>query len=134
MRNATYELAMPASPTSLSTARATASVVTSFATTEAATAISTVARTITIASVAIAVNASVKCSGMAIACSARDPRARQEVLHWRHQLRASQTPSRAAAWPSPAAPEIRGPARRSCTGDTSFEPRKHQVARGVTPA
>ena len=40
MRNATYELAMPASPTSLSTARATASVVTSFALTAAATAIS----------------------------------------------------------------------------------------------
>ena len=47
-------------------ARATASVVTFFATTEAATAISTVARTTTIAYVAIAVNASVKCSGMAI--------------------------------------------------------------------
>jgi hypothetical protein len=31
MRNATYELAMPSSPTTLSTARATASVVTSFA-------------------------------------------------------------------------------------------------------
>ena len=49
MRNATYELAIPASPTSLSTARATASVVTSFASTAAATVISTVARTTTIA-------------------------------------------------------------------------------------
>ena len=39
MRNATYELAMPSSPTTLSTARATASVVTSFALTAAATAI-----------------------------------------------------------------------------------------------
>ena len=57
MRNATYELAMPASPTSLSTSRATASVVTSFASTAAATVISTVARTITIASAAIAVRA-----------------------------------------------------------------------------
>ena len=41
MRNATYELAIPTSPTSLSAARATASVVTSFASTAAATAIST---------------------------------------------------------------------------------------------
>ena len=56
MRNVTYELAIPASPTSLSAARATASVVTSFASTAAATAISTVGRTITIASAAIAVN------------------------------------------------------------------------------
>ena len=74
MRNATYELAMPTSPTSQSTGRATASVVTFFATTEAATAISTIARTTTIAYVAIAVNASVKCSGMAIACSGRSAR------------------------------------------------------------
>ena len=57
MRNATYELAMPASPTSLSSARATASVVTFFASTAAATVISTVARTTTITSAAIAVNA-----------------------------------------------------------------------------
>ena len=58
MRNTTYELAMPSSPTTLSTARATASVVSSFALTAAATAIFTVARTTTIASPAIAVNAS----------------------------------------------------------------------------
>ena len=57
MRNATYELAMPSSPTTLSTARATASVVSSFALTAAATAIFTVARTTTIASPAIAVSA-----------------------------------------------------------------------------
>ena len=57
MRNATYELAMPASPTSLSSARATASVVTFFASTAAATVISTVARTTNIGSATIAVNA-----------------------------------------------------------------------------
>ena len=57
MRNATYELAMPASPTSLSSARATASVVTFFASTAAATVISTDARTSNIGSATIAVNA-----------------------------------------------------------------------------
>ena len=76
MRNATYELAMPSSPTTLSTARATASVVSSFALTAAATAIFTVARTTTIASPAIAVNASVTCSSMATTCSALAVRGR----------------------------------------------------------
>ena len=76
MRNATYELAIPTSPTTLSIARATASVVTSFALTADATAIFTVARTTTIASPAIAVSASVTCSIMAIAiaCSGRSTR------------------------------------------------------------
>ena len=74
MRNATYELAIPTSPTTLSIARATPSVVTSFALTADATAIFTVARTTTIASPAIAVNASVTCSIMAIACSGRSTR------------------------------------------------------------
>ena len=74
MRNATYELALPASPKTLSTARATASVVSSFALTAAATAIFTVARTTNIASPAIAVNASVTCSSMATTCSGRSTR------------------------------------------------------------
>ena len=62
MRNAT-ELAIPDSPTSLSSARATASVVIFFASTAAATVISTVARTITIASATIAVDAFVTKAG-----------------------------------------------------------------------
>ena len=96
MRNATYELAMPASPTSQSAARATASVVTFFATTEAATAISTVARTTTIAYVAIAVNASVKCSGMAIACSGRSARSNPNR---KPQPRPKANPDRALTLP-----------------------------------
>ena len=74
MRNATYELALPASPTTLSPARATASVVSSFALTAAATAISTVARTTTVAPAALAVASTVTCSSMAIAYSGRSTR------------------------------------------------------------
>ena len=67
-----------------------------FATTEAATAISTVARTTTIAYVAIAVNASVKCSGMAIACSGRSARSNPNP---KPQPRPKANPDRALTLP-----------------------------------
>ena len=77
MRNATYELAIPASPTSLSSAR-------------------------DIASTTIAVNAFVTCSSMAIACTGRATRSNPNP---KPQPRPKANPDRALTLhPTPTLP------------------------------